>query len=351
MPARTNDFRCTLSQCDDFDEIIDVRSPSEFIHDHIPGALNFPVLNDRERHEIGLLYAESPFEARKIGAAIVARNIAQTIERHLYDRPKNWRPLVYCWRGGMRSQSTVIWLRLIGWHAGQLVGGYKTWRRHVLAELAAMPARFRFRVICGATGSAKTRLLHALAGHGEQVLDLEALAAHKGSVLGELPNEEQPSQKWFDTLVYEKLLSFDPARAVYVEAESKKIGRCTVPAELINIMHQSECIEINTSLNARLDYLLKDYAYLGDDHENLCRHLSRLKGYIDNVTLEHWQTLAYANELRALFSELIIKHYDPLYARSQHKHFAALKNATRISVDDLSHETLHEQAQLLVHKK
>ncbi len=347
MPFRANDFRCTLSQRGDFDEIIDVRSPSEFAQDHIPGALNFPVLDDQQRHEVGLLYAESPFEARKIGAAIVARNIAHTIEHHLRDRPKNWRPLIYCWRGGMRSQSMVTWMRLIGWHAGQLSGGYKTWRRRVIAELTTLPTEFRWRVICGATGSAKTRLLHALAEQGEQVLDLEALASHKGSVLGDLPHEAQPAQKWFDTLIHDKLSSFDRSRVVYVEAESKKIGRCAVPAELINTIHQAECIEINASLDARLDYLLKDYAYLGDDRDNLCQQLARLKGYIDNATLDRWLALARANELRPLFSELIVKHYDPLYARSQHRHFSKLGSAIPIVVNDLSHETLCEEARKL----
>lgn len=332
------DLSSTLIERTDFDEIIDVRSPAEFAEDHIPGALNCPVLNDEERHEVGLLYAQSPFDARKLGAALVARNIAAMLEAHFYDRPKHWRPLVYCWRGGMRSMSAAHWFKLIGWRAGQLTGGYKTWRRHVVDLLATLPAKLQWRVICGATGSGKTRLLAALAARGMQTLDLEALAAHKGSVLGGLPNREQPTQKWFESCLADRIERLDPEKIVYVEAESRKIGTCALPNALIEAMRAAPCIEICATQQARLAYLLDDYAYLGDDPAALTARLERLRGLIDNATLNRWQTWAYERKLPELFQELITHHYDPLYARSQHKNFHQLAQARQLMTDDLSEE-------------
>eukprot|EP01032_Pedospumella_encystans_P036870 gene36870-41733_t len=167
-----------------FDTIIDARSPAEFALDRIPGAINCPVLDDEERHIVGTVYVQTgAFEARRIGGAMVAANIARHLRDTLADRPEKWKPLVYCWRGGMRSGSMVTWLRLVGWDAQQLAGGYKSFRRHVISQLDALTPLLDLRVVCGATGSAKTRVLHALAARGEQVLDLEDFAHHKGSLL------------------------------------------------------------------------------------------------------------------------------------------------------------------------
>ena len=338
------DLSCTLEERTGFDEIIDVRSPAEFAEDHIPGALNCPVLNNEERHEVGLLYMQSPFEARKLGASLVARNIAAMLETHFRDRPKHWRPLVYCWRGGMRSQSAALWFKLIGWHAGQLAGGYKTWRRHVVGLLATLPTTLQWRVICGATGSGKTRLLAALAARGEQTLDLEALAAHKGSVLGGLPDREQPTQKWFESCLADRIERLDPKKVVYVEAESRKIGTCALPNALINAMRTAPCIEICATREARLTYLLDDYAYLGDNPAALTARLERLRGLIDNATLNRWQTWATERNLPPLFQELITHHYDPLYARSQYKNFHQLAGARQLMTDNLTEEGFGKMA-------
>ncbi|MHB8166355.1 MAG: tRNA 2-selenouridine(34) synthase MnmH, partial [Sulfuricella sp.] len=224
----------TLAQLARFDDIIDVRSPSEFRDDHIPGAVNFPVLNDEERARVGTIYKQtSAFDAKKIGAALVARNIAGHVEQHFSDQPKNWRPLVYCWRGGSRSGAMTHILNQIGWRAQQLKGGYKAYRTMVLATLQTLPGRFRYRVICGPTGSGKSRLLTALDELGAQVLDLEGLAAHRGSILGSLPDADQPSQKLFESRLWEALQKFDPDHPVYVEAESKKIGNIRAPDALL----------------------------------------------------------------------------------------------------------------------
>ncbi len=344
MSVSLNVSTCTLAQRGDFDEIIDVRSPSEFADDHLPGARNCPVLNDEERHHVGLLYASSPFEARRRGAALVARNIARALETDLSTRPKQWRPLVYCWRGGMRSGSFVTWMRLIGWRAAQLHGGYKSWRRHALAQLDALPPQFHWRVICGATGSGKTRLLSVLREQGEQILDLESLAAHKGSILGGRPGHVQPSQKKFETSLVCALETFDPDRVVYIEAESRKIGQRMLPDSLLAAMRAAECVEIVPTLDARLQFLLRDYRYLGDDPDYLCGRLVRLKGLVDNRTLDRWQMLAQRADLPELFRELIERHYDPHYSRSQHRHFRALNDAMRFSTDDLSEAALQTLA-------
>ena len=243
----------TLAELADFDEIIDVRSPAEFAADHIPGAINCPVLDNAQRIEVGTLYKQaSPFEAKKIGAALVAENIGRHLREHFLGKARDWKPLIYCWRGGNRSGSMTTIFRAIGWKANQLEGGYKTWRSHVVTRLEQLPPTLDFRVICGATGSAKTRILQGIGALGEQVLDLETLACHKGSVLGILPGQPQPDQKWFETLLLQELERFDPARPVYVEAESRKIGRLHVPDALIARIRAGECLNIDASLAARI---------------------------------------------------------------------------------------------------
>ena len=327
----------TVAQLSGFDEFIDARTPAEFEEDHIPGAVNCPVLDNEQRVIVGTIYKQrSAFEARRIGGAMVAENIARHLRERFHDKPKDWRPLVYCWRGGQRSGSFVTWLRLVGWDACQLEGGYKNWRRMVVDELLTLPLKFDFRVICGATGSGKTRVLEALAAQGAQVLDLEQLAAHKGSVLGALPDRPQPTQKAFETALFGVLRGLDPARPVFVEAESRKIGRIQVPEGLIERMRASACIAIEASREARLEFLVRDYAYLGDDVSDLQRKIDFLKGLQANETLAHWKTLAERRELPTLFAEFIDKHYDPLYQRSQNRNFSRFPDAPRHAADDLS---------------
>lgn len=327
----------TVAQLSEFDEIIDVRSPAEFADDHIPGAVNMPVLDDEQRARVGTIYKQvSPFEARRIGGALVAENLARHLHAHFQDKPKHWRPLVYCWRGGQRSGAFVTWLRMVGWDACQLEGGYKNFRRRVIDELDSRPAAFDFRIICGPTGSAKTRILEALAAAGAQMLDLEGLASHKGSVLGALPGIAQPTQKHFETAIYAALSRFSPARPVYVEAESRKIGRVHVPTALIEAMRAAPCIAIDATREARIDFLLRDYAYLGDDVADLQFKLGCLNRIVSKDTLERWQGYAAAHDLPALFTELIDQHYDPLYKRSQNGNYQRFGEAIRVPADDLS---------------
>ena len=320
------------------DTLIDARSPAEFALDHLPGAINCPVLGDAERVVVGTLYKQrGAFDARKLGGALVARNIALHLESDaLRERPKTWRPLVYCWRGGMRSGSFVAWLRLVGWDAQQLQGGYKAWRTHVIERIAALSPALPLRVLSGPTGSAKTRVLQALARLGEQVLDLEALAAHRGSVLGGLPDVEQPSQKAFETQLATALAGFDSGRTIWVEAESRKIGRLTVPEPLLQRLRSSPVLGIEATPEARLAYLLRDYAWLGDDPERLHDKLGLLQSLQPAERLAQWQAWALARDLSPLFDQLMRLHYDPLYARSQGQNLAQLAAAPSLVTDDLS---------------
>ena len=331
-----------------FDTIIDARTPAEFALDHIPGAINCPVLSNEERVTIGTIYKQvSPFEAKRLGAAMVAANLAKHLKESFADKPANWKPVVYCWRGGLRSGSMVTWLRLVGWDAQQLAGGYKAFRHHVVQELDTLIPQLKLRVLCGATGSAKTRVLHALKAQGAQVVDLEGIARHKGSLLGSLPGIEQPSQKHFDTLLVQELQALDIHRPVYIEGESPKIGRIALPLLLVQCMRKAPILEINASTQARLDYLLRDYAYLGEHVEKLCERLGFLKEIQGNETISRWQDWARSGDLPALFSELMSLHYDPQYERSQAKHFSMWPQRQSIDANDLSEEAVPALAKAL----
>ncbi|MBI5437450.1 MAG: tRNA 2-selenouridine(34) synthase MnmH [Nitrosomonadales bacterium] len=337
-----------LPQLGEFDEIIDVRTPAEFAEDHIPGAINCPVLSDEERIAIGTLYKQvSPFEARKAGAALVAKNIARHLQTRFRDRPKSWRPLIYCWRGGQRSGAMCIIFSQIGWAVQKLEGGYKIYRRDVLEKLAALPQNFSLRVICGATGSGKSRLLAALADNGEQILDLENLAQHRGSVLGKLPGQTQPSQKWFDSALLQTLQKLDPARPVYVEAESNKIGNITLPDALFNAMHAGECLLLEAPLEVRVAGLLEDYRHYLANPEMLITNLRGLHRFHGARQLEHWTSLIRAGDFAALVAELLTLHYDPSYFRATSRHYANLDKARRIPLDNLSPDALREIAKSL----
>ncbi|MBK9160689.1 MAG: tRNA 2-selenouridine(34) synthase MnmH [Nitrosomonadales bacterium] len=337
-----------LSQLGEFDEIIDVRTPAEFAEDHIPGAINCPVLSDEERITVGTLYKQaSPFEARKVGAALVAKNIANHLETRFHAHPKSWKPLVYCWRGGQRSGAMSIVLAQVGWAAHKLEGGYKTYRHHVLEQLEALPQRYTYKVVCGPTGSGKSRLLTALAQTGHQVLDLEGLARHRGSVLGRLPDQPQPAQKWFDSILLQRLQQLDPSRPVYVEAESKKIGSIALPIALFDAMHASPCLLVETPLAARVTGLLEDYRHYAENPEVFIEHLQPLHRFHGAKKMEQWSEMIRGGDLDAMVAELLTLHYDPSYLRAITGHYAQLDKAENVALNDLSHTALCEVAKQL----
>ncbi|WP_374482861.1 tRNA 2-selenouridine(34) synthase MnmH [Zoogloea sp.] len=344
-------FSASLDRLEEFDEIIDVRSPAEYAEDHIPGAINCPVLDDEERARVGTLYKQvSPFEARKVGAALVSRNIARHIETHFLNKPKGWKPLIYCWRGGQRSGAMTLVLGQVGWAARRLEGGYKSFRLRVLEDLESLPGRLGFRILCGPTGSGKTALLEALAAKGEQVLDLEALANHKGSVLGSEPNSEQPGQKAFETALWEKLRTFDPARPVWAESESRRVGRLHVPGELFERLRDGDCVRVETSLAARVDHLLERYAGLIADPLDFNAKLSRLAAQHGHQKVAEWHAMVDACDWRNLADRLVVEHYDPAYRRGGAGLYRRADQARTLFVEALDAVTLEEVAGKLQEK-
>lgn len=321
----------------DFSQVIDARSESEYAEDRLPGAVNWPSLNDEERALVGTIYKQvSSFEARKRGAGLVAANISRHIAREVVDKPREWQPLVYCWRGGKRSGVLADLLDQIGFKVTLVQGGYKAFRTAVLADLPVLAQRLQYRVVCGLTGSGKTRLLQALDQRGAQVLDLEGLAQHRGSVLGLMPGETQPSQKQFDMRVWDKLRHFDPQRPVFVESESKKVGNVTVPESLILAMRASPCIWVDLSIEERVELLLEDYAWFVSDPEYFCGRLQALVELRGAAVVKDWLEKVRAGQFREVFRDLLERHYDPGYSTSIRRNFQQVGDARAVAPHDRS---------------
>jgi len=346
MTVQILDAAQVMARLDRFGAVIDARSPGEFGEDHLPGAQNWPVLEDDERRLVGTEYKQvSPFEAKKRGAALVAKNIAAHIERHVMQQPKAWQPLVYCWRGGQRSGSMAWFLDQMGFRTHVLDGGYKAIRAAVMAELELLPLRFEFNVVCGKTGSGKTRLLGALRDAGAQVLDLEDLASHRGSVLGVLPGRPQPSQRAFETVLWNKLRAFDTERPVYVESESKKVGNLRVPEALMSrIREHGRCLRVEMPDSGRLELLLQDYDFFARDVELFCRLLDCLASLRGRETVKAWQAGARAGRIAEVFLELMHVHYDPGYQKSMRSHFRDFATARVVALANGSAATLADAA-------
>jgi tRNA 2-selenouridine synthase len=327
----------TLAELSQYGALLDARSPSEYNEDHLPGAINTPVLDDAERALVGTIYKQQgAFEAKRAGAPLVAKNIARHIEERFADRPRDWRPLTYCWRGGGRSGSLAHVLRQVGWDAMRLEGGYKAFRRQVVVDLDELPARFTYRVVCGATGSGKSRLLEALVQAGAQVLDLEVLAAHRGSVLGELPDEPQPAQKSFETSLWAALSRFDPARPVFVESESKKVGNLRVPDTLITRMRDSDCLRLEAGSEKRVELLMEDYEHFVRAPDALAAKLDCLKSLHGAERIEGWKAMLSRGEWNGLVADLLESHYDPAYRRSLLRNYRDVQQAPVVAVNDIS---------------
>lgn len=348
MPVHTLPACDALTRLADFDAIIDARTEDEHALDHVPGAINWPTLNNAERITIGTMYKQvNAFEAKKRGAALSARNIAAHIERDVLDKPKGWKPLVYCWRGGNRSGALATILGAIGFQVTLIEGGYKAWRAALVNDIPRLAQRLHYRVVCGPTGSGKTRLLHALAAQGAQVLDLEALANHRSSVLGHIPGVEQPSQKRFDSLIWDALRRFDPARPVYVESESKKVGNVRVPDALMDAMRQSPCIDLRLSDAERVALLLEDYDFFVTDSGHFCRRLEALTELRGKAVVGGWIDRVQQGQTPEVVLELLTQHYDPMYAQSIARNFTQFGQALPCPLPDRSAESLVEAARQL----
>ena len=296
-----------------FDDIIDVRAPAEYADDHIPGAISLPVLDDAERAEVGTIYKQvSPFKARKLGAALVARNAASHLQGPLADKSGAWKPLVYCWRGGQRSGSFAAILAQIGWRVDTIAGGYKAWRALVVKALYDTPVACPVIVLDGNTGSAKTEVLNLLPGLGVQVIDLEGLARHRGSLFGHRPGG-QPTQKAFEVALALQLARLDPARPVVVEAESSKVGDCRLPPQLWKSMVAAPRIALAAPLAVRAAFLTRAYSDMVADADRLVLVIDLLRAAHPHDRVDTWRDLALAGEFAALAESLMLHHYDPRY--------------------------------------
>lgn len=307
-----------------YSEIIDVRSPGEFAEDRVPGAINLPVLDNEERSRVGTIYKQqSPFIARKIGAALISRHIADYLDEHFRDKDKNYQPLVYCWRGGTRSQSLAIVLNQIGWNVTVLTGGYKTYRSQVRQQLAELPRQFNYRILRGLTGVGKTAILQHLARQGEQILDLEAIAHHRGSLLGQHWGDSlqpQPPQKWFESLLLQQFQSFQIDKIIWLEAESSTIGKLHIPPQLWQRMKTAPSAQIHLPLEIRVEGLLQQYRDFIEHPHRLKQQLSRLKYRYGQAQVQQWYELIDTQQWQALVWDLLVSHYDRAYLRSlQHQ--------------------------------
>jgi len=333
-----------------FDAVLDARSPAEFALDRWPGAQNWPVLDDEERHLVGTDYKQvSAFAARKRGAAMVARRIADLLDTHSTDLPREWQPLVYCWRGGQRSGTLAWFLDQVGFRVHLLQGGYTAFRAAVREDLQTLSAPLNFVVIGGRTGSGKSRLLQTLAAQGAQVLDLEALACHRGSVLGALPGQAQPSQKQFETRVWHALRQVDPQRPVFVESESRKIGALQLPQALIlRMRHHGRVGLVDMPLPARVNLLLEDYAHFANDVPGFSALLERFMELRGRERVLRWIAMAEQARWAEVFEELVCEHYDPLYGRSMDMNYSGMAQALPIKLLDGGKEALSAAARSLI---
>lgn len=329
-----------------FDMIIDVRSPGEFAEDHVPGAVNLPVLDNEERAIIGTTYVqESRFLARRMGAALVARNVARHLDTALKDAPPTFRPLIYCWRGGQRSNAMALILAQVGWRTSVLQGGYKTYRRNVQHRLYDEPLGFRLILLDGNTGCGKTDILNRAAAKGAQVLDLESLANHRGSLFGAMA-DAQPSQKWFESRLLHQLSAMDASRPILVEAESNKIGRRSLPPALWQAMLAAPRIELTAPAEARVGYLIEAYPEMIADRERLDAALTRLEVYPGRKQLAAWRLLADAGQFHDLVREVVERHYDPSYLRSAKRD--AQRRLATVSVASLTEMDRDAVAQRII---
>lgn len=345
MPVHTLPAAAALQTLGEFDTLIDARTEDEHALDHVPGAVNWPTLDNAQRISIGTLYKQvNAFEAKKRGAALSARNIAAHIEREVVDKPHHWKPLVYCWRGGNRSGALATILGAIGFQVTLIEGGYKAWRAALVEDLTPQAQRLRYRVICGPTGSGKTRLLHALAAQGAQVLDLEALARHRSSVLGHIPGVEQPSQKSFDSLIWDTLRGFDAARPVFIESESKKVGNVRVPDGLMEAMRASPCIDLRLSDEERVALLMEDYTFFVQNPGFFCERLHALSEHRGNAVVGEWISKVRAGAMKEVVLELLKQHYDPMYSRSIGRNYKQFEQARPINLKNRNGEALHTAA-------
>ena len=332
-----------------FDTIIDVRSPLEFAEDHIVGAINCPVLSDLERQKVGTIYKkESSFKAKIIGSSLTAKNIAFHIENNFMEKKGSWQPLIYCWRGGQRSKAFSIVLSEVGWRTNQLKGGYKEYRNQVINFLDNIGPKLKITLISGKTGSAKTKILKSIENEGGQILDLEGLANHKGSLLGKIPDLIQPSQKFFESLIFNKIQNLNLKDKIYIEAESSKIGNIHIPKSIWKKMIKSPRIEISANVELRAKFLVSDYDYMCNNPTLINPIIKGLKNRLSKKLFDEWTNLIDRKKWFDLTKSFLENHYDPSYSSNTIKNDR--KVIKKITATSLNNSDIKDIAKKILNK-
>lgn len=291
--------------------LLDVRSPSEYRSETIPGAINIPIFNDEERSLIGTIYKqESAEKAKKIGVEAVSKKLPDIYDKVVKLNGQYNKLVFFCARGGLRSTSLVSLFSPLGIGAFKLDGGYKGYRKYINNTLPDIVKEIQFIVLYGNTGTGKTHILEALQDEGMDILDLEGCANHRGSILGSVGLGRQHTQKMFESLVYESLIN-RKSNLVFVEGESRRIGKDIIPNYIYDGMKNGINIKIEASIEKRINNILRDYVH--DTDEELIESLNYLRQHLSDKIVDEFIELVANHEYRTVIKELITKYYDPLY--------------------------------------
>jgi len=291
--------------------LIDVRSPYEYKNATIPGAINIPIFNDEERKTIGTIYVQESVEkAKRIGIGVASKKLPD-----IYDKVANLNKeydhlIFFCAKGGFRSTSVASLFSSIGINAFKIDGGYKKYRKYINNALPKTVENIKFVVLYGNTGTGKTHILEEIEKMGPDILDLEACANHRGSLLGSVGLGEQNSQKQFESLLYESLKN-RKSNLVFVEGESKRIGKVIIPNYIYNAMNNGIHIKIEANMEYRVNNIMKDYVHETDDE--LISSLNLLRKYMGNRKIDNYIDLINENKYEEVIEELMVKYYDPRY--------------------------------------
>ena len=304
--------------------IIDVRSPSEYNSETIPGAINIPIFDDEERKLIGTAYIqESPDPAKKMGIDFAAAKLP-SIYKEIAKLDKEYDKLIlFCARGGFRSSSLVSLFMTIGVNIFKLNKGYKGYRAYINDNLPGVIKGVQFVVLYGNTGTGKTDILKSLKANGKDVLDLEGCANHRGSILGSVGLGKQNTQKMFESLIYESLKN-RKTDLVFVEGESRKIGKVVIPEYIYEAMNMGTNLCIDTDIEIRIDNVLKDYVHGTDDE--LKSSLNFLRSQLGHDTIDRYIDMIDTHEYRQVIEELMIQYYDPHYKCKGREYKAVFQN-------------------------